>query len=177
MEFLKHKYIYSLDKPHLVFSIFDSSFYDRADLDCLNNAQRMFLINHLKGHGFDLVSGSVLVSADQKHTVQIPKIQQLGVSPFHIIDRFEKEDHVILALTPTQLACYILKYFPKELYLIELKKLIEKQPINLKKILDTLVHEDVFKNFFRVYPELSEFQRNVANSDKFIDRSHIGSLF
>lgn len=177
MEFMKHKNLYYLESPHNIVSVFDASFYDRADLDCLNNSQRNFLCSHLLKHGFKQITGSKLYNEDYRISVIFPKIRSLGVSPFVTIESIQRKPGDILAFTPTQLACYILNHFPAEDYETQLKRLIEYQPINLRKLQDTLVHEVFFNDFMKTFEELLAYQKKVANSERFIDRKHIGSIF
>lgn len=177
MKFFDDKNLYYLASPHNMVSVFDSTRYDRSDIDCLNNAQRDYLIKHLAEHGFVQKKGSELYHPVFDISVIFPKITGLGISPYRVIETTRRRPGDIFALTPAQMACVILANFSRKDQLLKLKDLIDHQPFNLKKLLDTTNHESFFDDYRGHYRELLHHQQKVIKTDQFVRKNHLGAIF
>ncbi|MEM8812020.1 MAG: hypothetical protein AAGF59_05325 [Pseudomonadota bacterium] len=147
------------DRLNLI-SVFDDLKYDRADADMMSPPMRRHAIAKLKPFGFRQVSGSVLYEKAGDCFCYLPKTQVLGASPFDITRYTPKRDEDYYILTPTQTACQIIDNYPSDVAVEKLVALVQKQPINLYRLVDYLErkpsHKDIREELWKVKAVQSE---------------------
>ncbi len=172
------KNIFLHSSPHNFISIFDHTHYDRSDIDLLSAPQRKYIEKKLKKFGYKFKTGRLLISKDNLLKFRIPKQSIISANPFDIIRNEKRDEGDFLILTPTQAACLIItKESNSEAILKNLKLLIEKQPINLKKILDNSRFEKTKEIFVEIYPELVKFQKEIIENSNLKSKGHLGKFF
>ena len=157
-------------------AVYDHKVYDRSDLDILNGAQRNFIITKLKSLGFSQVSGNKL---EFENTIMVfPKNAHIASSPLDLIKFTKRAEDDYLILTPTQLFLFLFeRYFmekDEELF-TEIKELVQKLPVNLKKIKDICLHEKFYEFYLEKYNEVTQLQTQAIES-KLKNKVHIGKM-
>ena len=155
-------------------AIYDHKFYDRSDLDILNGAQRSFIIEKLKELGFKLISGNSLQMDNTK--VIFPKNAHIASSPLDLVNYTKREENDYLILTPMQLFLVHLEQLAQSDnpdILNEVKELISKMPVNLKKIKDISCYESYNEVFLKNYNEFAQIQQKAIESN-LLKKNHIG---
>lgn len=156
-------------------AIYDHKIYDRSDLDILNGAQRSFIINKLKSFGFMLVSGNRLESVEAK--MLFPKNAHIASSPLDLIKYTKRKDECLI-LTPMQLFLYLLDEgykYTDENYIKESMELVQKMPVNLKKIKDICQNEPFYVNFLEKYKIYDQLQVKAIETN-LKNKLHIGKM-
>lgn len=165
-----------ISKYFRALAIYDHKVYDRSDLDILNGAQRNFIIDKLKSIGFKLVSGNSLQKDNQK--VVFPKNAHIGSSPLDLVKYTKREKEDFLVLTPMQLFLLLVEQYSLESdqkLIDEVKELISKMPVNLKKIKDVCKYESYYEIVLKYYNEFTQIQEEAINSH-LNNKTHIGML-
>ncbi|MEM1050111.1 MAG: hypothetical protein AAGL24_28405 [Pseudomonadota bacterium] len=148
-----------------VFSVFDDLKYDRADADILSPGMRNHAIERLKHLGFKQKTGSVLHNKAEDVFCYIPKPQVLGASPFDVTRYTPKRQQDFYILTPTQTACQFIDTYPYEIALEKTVALVQKQPINLYRLLDYLEKKPKHKAFREALGQVKSVQREAVASE------------
>jgi hypothetical protein len=164
----KNQYIF-VSRGFNAISIYDDKVYDRSDLDILNPAQRQFIIEKLKGHGFKLISGNVIARGEEKF--EFLKNAHIGSIPGHLIDYSNSQS--IMILTVLQMFSLIISRDSSKGELSEeLYDFISCCPVNLEKVKDICKREEFFEFFMSHYNKISEFQeKNIK--ENLSGKSHI----
>lgn len=163
-------------KRYKAIAIYDHKFYDRSDLDILNGAQRKFIIQKLSSLGFKQLSGNKL--SNDECNILFPKNAHIASSPLDLVKYTKRSEKDYLILTPMQLFLIYLEELAveeQEDLLNELKDLIAKMPVNLKKIKDISKHENYYEIFLKNYNEFVNIQDEAIKSD-LANKSHIGMM-
>ena len=163
--------------PDSILSVFDHTNYDRSDLEILSVPQRKYTERKLKKFGYKFKTGRVLISKDYSQKFRIPKQSIISSNPYDILRYEKRDDGDIYILTPTQAACYILTHYESVELLQRLKSLIEKQPVNLKKIYDHSRFEKTKDSYYRIYRELQNYQDDLVKNSKLKYKNHLGKFF
>lgn len=174
----ENKNLLFFNTPIKVITIYDHHIFERSEYDSLSPPQREYLEKFLEEFEFIKISGRELKSDQFNLKVVFPKPAILGASPFDTL-RYEKiNEDTIYVLTPTQCACYFLSLedFDEAKKLLEI--LINKFPINLKKIKDhAQIETHINSRLGLIYPELEKLQNESVQKAKENSRSHIGRVF
>lgn len=158
-------YLMIADGPLRIISIFDDLKYDRADMDMISGPMRTRLLGKLEPLGFKQVSGLVIESAEEDVRVHFPKFRALGASPFDAMRDMLRPPQDYAALTPTQAACQMVDHYPVQDAVPRIKTLIQRQPINLLRLMDFLEHTDRQHPFLQAIGHLKYIQRQAVESE------------
>ena len=157
-------------------SVYDDNRYDRSDLDIVTRGMRNYIVNRLKEFDYDYVSGRVLGSKSYDAKFIIPKVGQLGGSPFDILRREKRSELDYFVVTPTQAAAFFLVKYSVENAIELMAELIETHPINFLKLKDFVGSEGFSDEFIDSLPELLKKQKSMTKKDHLKSKSHIGRL-
>lgn len=165
------------DSPLKVISIYDHYKYDRSDLDTLSGPQRKYLESKIQDYEPKVKSGRVIELKKINQSLNYPKPNILGGSPFDTLRYEKKSSEKVFVLSPTQAACYFLTLENIEDSKDFLKRLLKKQPVNLKKIAD---HARTETDFSERYNELKSFmqelQAKTVEELSARSKSHLGKV-
>ncbi len=170
----KWRYLYLLNQPDNIISIFDELHYDRSDIDMVSPAMRQYVIEMLETQGFKQLSGNVVVNNVEDVQCIIPKFHALGSSPFDIIRYTPKRQQDFYILTPTQTACQFIDHYEHEKAVENICQLIEQQPINLFKLMDYLENKKHHLEFKKKIYMIKEFQNTAINNQPLKNRRSLG---
>ncbi len=160
-----------------VFSVFDDLRFDRSDADILSSAMRRHAIGRLLKLGFRQTSGTVLVNDSASCRCLIPKPQILGASPFDITRHTPRHEQDYYLLTPTQTATQLIDGYELDEAVERIRVLVERQPINLYRIVDHLERTPVHTAFRQAIPYLDEIQKIAVASEPLRNRRALGYVF
>jgi len=166
-----------ITSPDNILSVFDHTNYDRSDLEILSVPQRKYTEKKLKKFGYKFKTGRVLISNEYTQKFRIPKQSIISSNPYDILRYEKRDDQDIFILTPTQAACYIITHYESVQLMQKLKALIEKQPVNLKKIYDHSRFEKCKDSYYSIYRELQNFQDDLVKNSKLKYKNHLGKFF
>lgn len=158
-------YLHIADKDLQILSVFDDLKYDRADADMLSPAMRRHVVQRLEKLGFKQTSGTVMTHQKSGICGLMPKFHALGASPFDITRYTHKRPQDFYILTPTQTACRFIDTYPLEEAVERVKNLIERQPINLYRLMDFLEPKPTHQNFLTAIGHLKYVQRVAVESE------------
>ncbi|WP_428527969.1 hypothetical protein [Roseibium sp.] len=160
-----------------IFSVFDDLRYDRSDADIMSPGMRTHAVQQLKPFGFKQTSGSVLHNKADDVFCYIPKPQVLGASPFDVLRYTPKRERDYYILTPTQTACQIIDTYSFDDALEKVSALIQKQPINLYRLMDYLERKPVHETIREALGHFKFIQRKAVQSEPLKRRKALGSGF
>lgn len=165
------------NSPIKIISIYDHYKYDRSDLDTLSGPQRKYLESKVQDFEPKVKSGRVIELRKINQSLNYPKLNILGGSPFDTL-RYEKvSEEKVFVLSPTQAACYFLTLENHDDAKTFLERLLSKQPVNLKKISDHVRTETKLKER---YHELKSFMSDIQNKTvetlSARSKSHLGKV-
>lgn len=155
-------------------SIFDDLKYDRADADILSPAMRRHALEKLKRLGFRQTSGTVLEHPGSGTRCHMPKFHALGASPFDITRYTPKGPRDYYLLTPTQTACQYIDNYDHGDAVARVKELVQKQPINLYRLMDYLERKPAHESFHDAIGHLRLVQREAVESEPLQRRRALG---
>lgn len=165
LQTLRDKYLYLADLDLKLISVFDELKYDRSDADILSVGMRRHVVKALGKLGFKQVSGLVLEHKENDMRCLMPKFHALGGSPFDITRYTAKRVQDFYILTPTQTACQFIDAYPTVDAVERIKALIEKQPINIKRLWDYLDRSDHHRAFEGAIGHLKYVQREAISKE------------
>lgn len=175
MRIFEDKNLLYFNTPTKILSIFDHIRYDRSDLEAISQPQRQYIFDKVKDNGFKWKTGRTLKNEDNIEII-FPKQGILGASPIDIL-RYEKpSENKIYVLTPTQTACYLLTLNESN-FLSNIEKLLNKMPINIKKIQDNIRLEKEYSTFIKHKEMIIKLQEKTLSDESFRGKSHIGRVF
>ena len=161
------------DTPIKIVSIFDHIRFDRSDVELLSKEQREYIFHKARGDGFVWKSGRILKNKESRVEIVFPKQNILGANPIDIL-RYEKTSgDRVFVLTPTQAACYFLT-LGEESFVQNTKRLLERMPINIKKVIDSLGRTTEASIFSKHLSQIQAWQDETLAKEEFIKKSHIG---
>ncbi|GAA0778415.1 hypothetical protein [Roseibium denhamense] len=158
-------YMTLADADQNIFSVFDDLKYDRSDADIMSPGMRTHAAAQLKPFGFNQVSGSVLQNKDEDIVCYIPKPQVLGASPFDITRYTPKRPQDYYVLTPTQTACRFIDTYAFEEAVERITALVQKQPINLLRLMDYLEDKPAHINIRKALGHFQAVQKLAVASE------------
>lgn len=167
-------YLHIVEDRLRILTVFDDLKYDRADADMMSPAMRQHAITKLGRLGFRQTAGTVLTDRDTGARILIPKFHALGASPFDITSFTPRGAEDWYLLTPTQTACQIIDHYPHEEAVDLTKKLIEKHPINLYRLMDYLEGKTAHRDFQNAIGHLKFVQRTAVESEPLRRRRALG---
>lgn len=167
-------YFLLADADLKIFSVFDDLKYDRSDAEIMSPAMRRHAVAKLANLGFRQTSGSVLHNKAKDVSCYIPKPQVLGASPFDVTRYTPKRDKDFYILTPTQTACQFIDTYPYDLAVEKVISLVQKQPINLYRILDYLEHKPAHEAIRPALGYFKSVQRKAVQSEPLCRRRALG---
>lgn len=168
-------YMLLADSRLNIFSVFDDLKYDRSDADIMSPGMRTHAVQHLKPLGFRQTAGSVLHNREEDLFCFIPKPQVLGASPFDVTRYTPKRNRDYYILTPTQTACQIIDSYPLDEAVGKITALVQKQPINLYRLLDYLEKKPAHDAIREVLGHFKAVQRKAVQSEPLKRRKALGS--
>ncbi|MEM7190969.1 MAG: hypothetical protein AAF439_15265, partial [Pseudomonadota bacterium] len=158
-------YLYLVNEPLRLISVFDDLKYDRADMDLLSGPMRNWVLSKLTPLGFQQTSGGVVTHRWYEIRMHIPKFRALGASPFDATRDTPRSARDYYILTPTQTACQFIQEFTTEAAVEAVKELVCKQPVNLLRISDYLDKSDRHQAFKGAIGHLKYVQREAVQSE------------
>lgn len=173
-EIASSQYIYILNDPDNIISVFDELRYDRSDIDILSPTMRKHVIQKLEKSGFKQISGNILENKQTDTRCLFPKFHTLGSSPFDISHYISKRIQDYYVLTPTQTACQFINHYNFDDALEKICLLIEKQPINVFKLLDYLEQKDSHQDFLKAITFLRDKQKSLIETEPLCHMRSLG---
>ena len=164
-DLLRSNYLYTLEQPDNIISIFDDLRYDRSDVDIISPGMRLHLLESLRPFGFKQSSGNVISHTDLDIQCIIPKFHALGSSPFDITRYCQKRSQDFYVLTPTQTACQLVDSNDLDEAVSKILQMMKQQPINVYKLLDYLEHTETHQNFYKAVAYLRDQQKSLIQKE------------
>ena len=160
-----------------VISVFDDVRYDRSDIDILGPGMRRHVSKFLIQLGCKARSGGRIVEPDSGLNFVLPKPSILAASPFDITRYHQRGADDIYILTPTQTAAYYFQAMDFDLAIMAIAGLIQTQPVNLLKLLDTLEHHRERKCYEPVLHYLLACQKHAVKQGGMKFKRSLGAVF
>lgn len=158
-------YMMLADSALNIFSVFDDLRYDRSDADIMSPGMRKHAVGQLRPYGFKQTSGSVLHDKARDVFCYIPKPQVLGASPFDVARYTPKRAQDYYVFTPTQTACQYIDAYSFEEAFEKTLALVQKQPINLYRLMDYLEPKPKHEAFRAALSEIKAVQSNAVKTE------------
>jgi len=160
-----------------VISVFDDVKYDRSDIDLLGPGMRKHVTQFLKGLGCKAKSGKCIVHRDSEIKYWLPKPSLLAASPFDITRYQPRDANDIYVLTPTQTAAYFFQTIDFDLAILAIGDMIETQPVNILKLLDTLNSPQERTYYAPVLRYLLDCQKQIVKQPRVKFKRTLGVIF
>jgi hypothetical protein len=160
-----------------VLSVFDDVRYDRSDIDLLGPGMRRYVSQVLTGLECKAKSGKCIEHSDADIKCWLPKPSVLAASPFDITRYQPREANDIYILTPTQTAAYFFQQLDFDLAIMAIGDMIESQPVNILKLLDTLNSRRERSYYAPVLRYLLDCQKQVVSQPGFKFKRTLGAIF